>query len=89
MVAILRGDGYVHPQHGIGHDAVKIFSRLAKQQQRPLLEVALEDKHFAAYFSRLNDTKVKILQGQLELYTGSAGKRTEINNQYARTIARR
>lgn len=89
MVAIMRGDGYVHPQYGVGHSTVKAFSKRAKEEGKPLLEVALQDQHFSQYFSRLSELKRNILQGQLELYVGSSAQRTAINKDYARTVARR
>ena len=89
MVSIMRGDGYVHPTLGIGHDVVKKFSLTARQEGISLLSVALRDEHFAAYFSRLSDLKRSILNGDFEEYVGSAYERAAINREYARGVAGR
>ena len=89
MVAIMMGGGYVHPTHGVGHDAVKAFAKLAKAEKQPLLTVALRDQYFAQYFAGLSEIKQQILQGQLEHYIGSSLQRAFANKQYAREVARR
>lgn len=89
MVAILRGEpGWVHSKYGLGHNFVKEIGKLARQQNRNLLDVALGDNEFKQLYDSLPRHKQDILQGKLELYTGSANERAEINRSYARKIAK-
>ncbi len=79
MVTILRGEGWVHPTYGVGHDFVKEMGKIAIREKRPLLEVALKDSEFANLYQRLSDTKQRILNGEVELYLGTCRERTDIN----------
>jgi len=86
MTAILRGEAWIHPELGVGHDFVKKMSVLAKHEKKPLLEVCLEDEDFQKVFENLTNEKQTILKGGLELYTGFAKeklfKNIEEFNQY-------
>ena len=86
MVSILRGEGWVHPEHGDGHEFVKVISRTAKSQQIPLLSVALQDEHFGVVYNGISSTKRAILGGELDLYTGDSRERALKNIKYARTL---
>jgi len=86
MVAILRGEGFVHSKYGVGHDFVKEVAKVAVKEGRPLMEVALLDPEFNAVYETLPENKKRILQGQLELYTGSAFEKAEANIQYSRDV---
>ena len=89
MVAILRGEGWVHPEYGVGHDFVKEMGKRAQKEQRALLEVSLKDPEFKALYERLPDNKKKVLQGNLENYLGSAKERARINIDYVREVISR
>lgn len=84
MVTILRGEGWVHPKYGVGHDFVKGIGKTAIKTRRPLLDVALEDAEFSRLYESLPEGKQRILCGDLELYLGSCLQRTEINIAEAR-----
>lgn len=86
MVAILRGQGYIHPQYGVGHDAVKKFSQAARGNGQKLIDVARQDVHFAEFFETLDFKYKRILEGKLELYLGSAHERLNKNVEYAKAI---
>jgi adenylosuccinate lyase len=89
MVTILRGQGWVHPTYGAGHDFVKEMAKEAKRTGRPLLEVAHHDFDFEHLFQSLPDREQDILNGRLEEYVGSSPERTAINLEYARGVASR
>ena len=86
MVAILRGEGWVHSKLGVGHDFVKVMAKEAKSSDRKLLYVCQQDKEFLELYQRLNVIKQCILHGELETYVGSAKERTNINIAYARSV---
>ena len=86
MVAILRGEGWVHSKYGMGHDFVKEVGKLAKKQRERLLVVSLRDSEFNTLYHSLPENKREILDGRLENYLGSASERTRINIEYARDI---
>ncbi len=86
MVAITRAHGWTHPVHGVGHDTVATYSRKAKREKRPLLDVALEDMAFSAFFKTLADGEQRILRGDLDLYLGHAKERAAMNISYARSV---
>lgn len=86
MVAILRGEGFVHTRYGVGHDFVKEVGKRAVKEGRPLLQVALEDSEFATTYERLPENKKQILNGKLELYTGSSSQRIRLDIDYARRV---
>lgn len=88
MVAILRGEKWVHSQYGVGHDFVKEMGKRAKKQSRNLLEVSREDTEFKTLYTNLSENKKDILNGQLEKYTGSAVERMQINAGYAKSICK-
>lgn len=79
MVTILRGEGWVHPTYGPGHDFVKHMSRKAVKENRSLIEVALEDRHFATLYGQLPEKKRAILYGKLEHYAGFSISRARGN----------
>jgi len=80
MVTILRGTGWVHPEHGPGHDFVKHIGREAIKQKCHLIDVALRDPNFSElYEKRLTQKQRDILGGRVENYTGSALERARIN----------
>lgn len=86
MTAILRGEKWVHSKLGVGHDFVKNMGKKAKKEKRKLLEVSLEDPEFKIVYDGLPNYKQSILNGELELYTGSAHERARKNVEYARRI---
>jgi len=86
MVSILRGEGWIHPTYGTGHDFVKQMGIKVKQMNVPLLQVALDDEEFNNLYQSLPGIKKKILHGELEHYIGSARERAAYNRAYARKI---
>ncbi len=86
MVAILRGGKWVHPEYGVGHDFVKEIGKRAKREDRPLLEVALEDSEFRILYNGLPEHKREILGGKLENYIGSSITRAQQNLKYVKSI---
>lgn len=86
MVAILRGEKWIHSKYGVGHDFVKEIGKKAKREGKPLLKVALEDEEFQKMFIRLSPNKKDILHGELEKYTGFSRGRTLENIYYAQKI---
>jgi adenylosuccinate lyase len=87
MVAILRGEKWIHPEYGVGHDFVKMIGRKAKSTGKKLMAVALADESFRDLYNSLPESKQKILNGELELYIGSSLEKADINIQYARQVA--
>jgi len=88
MVAILRGEGWVHSEYGVGHEFVKIMAREAKKRKTNLLQICQEDKEFSELYKKLPILKQEILQGELEKYTGSAKERARMNIVYARVFSK-
>lgn len=86
MVAILKGEKWVHTKHGVGHDFVKEMGKIAKKQGRRLLDISLEDQEFRDLYTNLSENKRGILNGKLENYTGSIKERIEKNLTYAREV---
>jgi len=86
MVAILRGKGWVHSRHGVGHDFVKVMGREAKKTTRKLIYVCLQDSEFSRLYDSLSQRQRRILNGELESYTGSARERAQMNIAYAREV---
>jgi len=86
MVAILRGEQWIHPKYGVGHDFVKEMGKQSKKQGRKLLEVSLQDKEFSEFYQTLSKKKQDILNGQLEEYIGPSIQKAKENITYARTI---
>lgn len=86
MVAILRGEKWVHPEYGVGHNFVKEIGRKAKREGRPLLEVALEDSEFRKVYYGLPDIKRLILEGDLENYLGSSSTKAQQNLKYVKSV---
>jgi adenylosuccinate lyase len=89
LVAILRGEKWVHSEYGVGHDFAKEMAKRAKREQKNLMAVALEDPEFKQLYGTLSWEKMMILDGKLEEYTGCSDERTSINNEYALSIARK
>lgn len=87
MTAILRGEGFLHPDVGNGHDFVKKTAIKAKLNKVTLIEQALEDNYFSKVFSGLSDKKRRILQGEMELYIGSSHEKVKKNIEYALSVA--
>jgi adenylosuccinate lyase len=87
MQAIARARGWYHPTLGDGYDAVNSYAVKAKQNGKPLLEVALEDPEFVKFHSGLGEIHRWILSGQLEHYTGSSVQDAKDNVAYARKVA--
>jgi hypothetical protein len=52
MTAITRAHSYIHPEYGIGHNAVGEFMKKTKKSKRKLLEVALEDSSFNEFYEK-------------------------------------
>jgi adenylosuccinate lyase len=86
MVAILRGEGWVHPHYGVGHDFVKEMGKKAKKTGKPLLSVAQGDIFFAKLYANLPENKQDILHGHLEKYIGFSIEIAEMNIDYARRV---
>ncbi len=86
MVAILRGERWIHSEYGVGHDFVKKIGQEAKREGRPLLKVALEDSEFAILYDKLPYNKKQILDGELENYLGSSRERAQLNLKYVRSV---
>lgn len=86
MVAILRGEKWLHSQYGVGHDFVKEMGKKAKKQGKRLLDVSLEDYEFRSLYYSLPENRKDILNGKLENYLGSARERTQYNIAYAKGI---
>ncbi|MFH1501334.1 MAG: lyase family protein [archaeon] len=86
MTAIFRGQGLVHPAYGDPHNTVKQLGKLALQREVPLIRVALDDDDLNAVLESLPKRQQEILQGKLELYTGSSKTRTNHNLRYARKV---
>ena len=88
MTAILRGQGWMHPELGVGHDFVKHSAREAKKQGKNLLETALDDSDFAELHDGLTDMKTRILNGDAGQYLGSAKERLKNNVFYAQNVCK-
>ena len=87
MTAILRGAGYVDPVYGVSHDFVKAMAIKAKKQGKDLLDICVNTSdHFISALKSLSNEKQAILRGILELYTGSAHERAQMNISYARGV---
>lgn len=86
MVAILRGEGWVHSKLGIGHDFVKAMTKESKRWNLKLIDVCQTDKEFSELYDRLPGVKQRILLGELEKYVGSAKERANFNIVYARSV---
>jgi len=85
LVAILRGEGWVHSKYGEGHHFIKEMGKTAILQQRPLREVCRDDPEFALLYDHLPKNKQRIINGELELYLGDARQRAYINIGLARS----
>lgn len=88
LVAILKGEGWIHSKYGIGHDFVKEIGKKAKKEGRSLTDVALEDQEFKLLYDKLPIYKQEILKGKLENYIGCSIEKAMKNINYAQTIAR-
>lgn len=88
MVAILRGEGFVHSKYGVGHDFVKEIGKKAKRENRSLMKVALEDSEFELLYKTLPSYKKGILNGKLENYLGCSTEKAMENVNYAQRVAR-
>ncbi len=87
LVTILRGTGWVHPEHGPGHEFVKYVGKKIAGTNIGLLEEALKDERFARLYEEgLTGKQKSILQGNVEQYTGSARERTQYNLLLTRAI---
>jgi len=86
MVAILRGEQWIHSKYGLGHSFVKEIGKIAKSTGRNLLEIALEDSEFTKVYDELPEMKKTILKGDLSWYLGSSFERAKHNREYARNI---
>ena len=85
MTAILRASGWVHPKHGVGHDAVKVYARQARKDGATLLVTARNDPEFELAYQQLPTQHQRTLNGELEQYLGSAKDRARHNIDYARS----
>ena len=86
MTAILRGEGWAHPELGIGHDFVKEKAKEAKKRNMKLVDVCLEDDEFTKMYDNLPESKQEVLQGKFENYMVSAKERARKNVNNARLI---
>jgi adenylosuccinate lyase len=88
MVAILRGEAWVHPVYGVGHDFVKEMGKRAQKSGEGLLDTSMKDEHFAGLYADLPTNKRAILRGELENYLGFAKQLAIDNIKYARSTIR-
>lgn len=86
MVAILRGEQWVHPKYGVGHAFVKEMGKIAKKTGAGIYEVASRDCEFVKLYNNLSENKQAILKGTLENYLGSARDRAEMNLDFAMSV---
>ncbi len=89
MVAILRGEKWVHPEYGVGHNFVKEMGKKSKREGRSLLDVALEDPEFKRLYGGLPAIKAEILEGELENYLGSSNIRARQNLKYVKSVIKK
>lgn len=89
MVTILRGEGWVHSEHGVGHEFVRVMGQQAQKEGKSLIEKSREDREFELLYESLPMNKQEILNGGLEFYTGSARQRALMNIAYALDVAKR
>ncbi len=89
MTAILRGEKWVHSKYGMGHDFVKEMGKRTKREERPLLEISLEDSEFRILYDELPENKRAILEGQLENYLGSSRARAQQNLKYVESVIKK
>lgn len=88
MVAILRGEQWIHSRYGVGHDFVKEMGKKAKKEDMTLLDASLEDDEFKDLYDSLTQDKQEILNGQLEKYIGASKEKARENIRYALKVAR-
>ena len=86
MVAILRGEKWIHSEYGVGHNFVKEIGKKAKREGKSLLDVALEDSEFRELYNGLPPIKAEILEGELENYLGSSNTRAQQNLKYVKRV---
>ena len=86
MVAILRGQGWVHSKYGVGHDFVKEMGKKAKKEGRGLLGVCFTDSEFTDLYDNLPEVQRQILDGKIENYVGPAATKALDNIKYARRV---
>jgi len=86
MVAILRGEGWVHSEYGVGHSFVKKIGKIAQNEDVPLMKVAKRDQEFMELYKGLTPMKRSILDGQIENYLGSSEYRRDHNIEYAKKV---
>ncbi|MGV8141127.1 MAG: lyase family protein [Candidatus Woesearchaeota archaeon] len=79
LVAILRGEGWIHSKYGIGHDFVKKMALEAKKTGLTLKEVCMKDEEFVKVYTALPEYKQGIIDGKIENYLGSADVRMREN----------
>jgi adenylosuccinate lyase len=86
MVAILRGEQWVHSKYGVGHDFVKNYGKIAKTNKLHLIDVCLDDPEFKLLYDKISDNKKEILNGNFKKYTGHSVQRAKRNINYSREI---
>lgn len=86
MVAILKGEKWVHSKYGVGHDFVKEMGKISQRGGRALIKVCLGGSEFYGLYNRLSKNKRVILNGGLEKYIGSASSRIKKNISYALSV---
>lgn len=84
MVAILRGENWIHSKYGVGHDFVKEYGKKVKSGENSLMEVCLKDSEFRLLYNRLPENKKDILDGKFENYIGHSIARAKKNIEYSR-----
>lgn len=89
FVSILRGERWVHPAYGTGHDFVKALGKRKAATKRSLLDLALEDEHFRDVYEGLTSVKKQILQGRVEHYLGCSEDKARMNIGYAKDVCAR
>ena len=89
LVAITRKYGWIHPEYGVGHEAVKELAKKAKAERMTLLNAIAMDTPFWNFYQGLPEKEKRILQGELELYTGSAQEDAKNNFGYAMGVAQK
>ncbi|HIH37480.1 hypothetical protein J4460_08540 [Candidatus Woesearchaeota archaeon] len=86
MTSIARAHGWVHPELGVGYDAVNRYIVDAKRRGVPLLQSAQGDPEFVAFFQSIPERHQRILQGELEIYAQPGIQRAKRNITYVRMV---
>lgn len=89
LVAILRGEWWVHWSLWVWHDFVKEMAKRAKRDKRNLIEVCMEDEEFTKLFHTLSEDKKAILNWELEKYVWTSIWRARHNIAFSKWVVSR